>query len=59
MNLIGLKLKLQELPNLRFGNPNVSVGVSYEVIDIEGSNLWVIDDDGVKVSFNRRRFLIN
>ena len=56
---IGRKLELLEMPNLRYGNPNVKVGTRYEVVDIEGSNFWIIDDGGEKVSFGSSRFCLN
>lgn len=55
---IGEKLELKEMPDLYMGNPNVTVGNFYEIIDVEGSNFWIIDDDGDKVTFGSCRFLI-
>ena len=53
---IGQKLELKEMPQLRFGNPNVKVGKEYLIIDVEGSNFWLIDDDGEKTTFGCSRF---
>ena len=55
---IGRKLELKEIPQLRFGNPNVKVGNSYLIIDVEGSNFWLIDDDGEKTTFGCSRFAL-
>jgi hypothetical protein len=52
----GLTLKLKEMPSLYFGNPNVKVGNSYEILDVEGSNVWIKDEDGIKTSFSKHRF---
>lgn len=57
-NYIGSKLVLKELPELKFGLPNVTVGNEYLIVDVEGSNFWLIDDDGQKISFNYTRFVI-
>lgn len=57
---INQKLKLIEMPQLRFGNPNVTVGNKYLIKDVEGSNFWLIDDSNELVSFGSCRFnLIN
>jgi hypothetical protein len=53
---IGTYLELKEMPQLRFGNPNVTVGKKYFIVDVEGSNFWLIDDDGEKCSFGSSRF---
>lgn len=53
---IDTKLELKEMPDLKFGNPNVKVGNKYLIVDVEGSNFWLIDDDGEKVSFGSCRF---
>lgn len=55
-NYIGYRLKLVEMPQLRYGNPNVSVDKFYFITDVEGSNFWLIDDDGEKCSFGSSRF---
>ena len=55
---IGQKLELKEMPQLRFGNPNVKVGNKYLIIDVEGSNFWLIDDDGEKTTFGCSRFCV-
>jgi len=55
---IGSKYELKEMPCLYFGNPNVKVGNFYEIIDVEGSNFWLIDDDGSLVSFGKSRFIL-
>lgn len=44
------------MPQLRFGNPNVIVGNKYLIVDVEGSNFWLIDDDGNKTTFGCSRF---
>lgn len=54
----GLTLKLKEMPSLYFGNTNVKVGNSYEVLVVEGSNLCIKDEDGIKTSFSKHRFTI-
>lgn len=58
ISYIGSKLVLKELPELKFGLPNVTVGNEYLIVDVEGSNFWLIDDDGQKTSFNYTRFVI-
>lgn len=55
---IGTILELKEMPQLRFGNPNVKIGNKYEILDTEGSNFWLIDDDGNEVSFGMCRFVL-
>lgn len=57
-DLIGLELELKEMPNLRFGNPNIKIGNIYKIIDAEGSNLWIFDDDGHKTSVGSCRFIL-
>lgn len=56
LNPVGKHLKLKEMPQLRFGNPNVTVGKKYLILDTEGSNFWLNDDDGNRVSFGSSRF---
>lgn len=56
---IGKKLTLKELPQMRFGTPNVKIGEEYLIVDVEGSNFWLIDDNGDKVSFGSCRFILN
>jgi len=56
---INKTIELKEMPQLRMGNPNVTVGNSYLIFDVEGSNFWLIDDDGDKVSFGSSRFNLN
>ena len=53
---IGKKLELKEMPQLRFSDPNVKVGNRYLIIDVEGSNFWLIDDDGEVTTFGSSRF---
>lgn len=53
---IGKKLTLKELPQLRFDTPAVTVGKKYEIVDVEGSNFWLIDDEGNKTTFGSSRF---
>jgi len=53
---IDKKVKLKEMPQLRFGQPSVKVGNEYLVIDVEGSNFWIIDDEGNKTTFGSCRF---
>lgn len=53
---IGQELELKEMPQLRFGNPNVTVGKKYLIVDVEGSNFWLIDDDGEKSTIGCSRF---
>ncbi len=53
---IGKKVVLKEMPTLYFGNPEITVGKEYEIIDIEGSNFWIIDDKGQKCSLGSCRF---
>jgi hypothetical protein len=55
-NFIGEKIKLKEMPQLRYDNPNVTVGNKYLIVDVEGSNFWLIDDSGEKTSFGSNRF---
>jgi len=55
---IGRELELKEMPQLRFGDPNVKVGSKYKIVDTEGSNFWLIDDDNEKVSFGMCRFVL-
>jgi len=55
-DFINKSLILNELPQLKFGNPNVTIGKKYPIIDVEGSNFWLIDDDGLKTSFHSGRF---
>jgi len=31
---------------------------NYEILDTEGSNFWLIDDDGNEVSFGMCRFVL-
>jgi hypothetical protein len=56
---IGQKLELKELPQLRFYKPNVTVGNKYTIVDVEGSNFWLNDDDGHLTSFGSCRFILN
>jgi len=56
--LIEKRLQLKMMPQLRFGNPNVRVGNTYEIIDIEGSNFWILDDDNEEVSLGSCRFTL-
>lgn len=58
-NYIGQKLKLKEMPNLYYGNPNLTVGSYYLITEIEGSNFWLVDDDGKKCTFGQSRFELN
>jgi hypothetical protein len=53
---IGKKIKLKELPTLYFGNPSLTIGNYYEIIDVEGSNFWFIDNDGNKTNCWMGRF---
>ena len=53
---IGRRLELKEMPQLRFGSPNVKVGNKYLITDVEGSNFWLIDDSGRKTTFGCSRF---
>ncbi len=53
---IGKRVKLKEMPQLRFEKPNVTVGNDYLITDVEGSNFWLIDDDGEKTTFGSSRF---
>lgn len=53
---IGKYLLLKELPQLRFDKPNVKVGNKYKIIDVDGSNFWIIDDSGDKATFGSSRF---
>ena len=53
---IGEELELKEMPQKYFGNPNVTVGKSYLIVDVEGSNFWLIDDDNNKTTFGSCRF---
>lgn len=55
---IGQYLELCEMPELYYGNPNLRIGNLYRIIDVEGSNFWLIDDDGNEVSFYYKRFRI-
>lgn len=50
---INTELELKEMPQLRFGTPDVRIGNKYKIVDVEGSNFWLIDDSGDKVSFGR------
>lgn len=54
--MIGKKLELIEMPQLYFGNPILTIGKFYEIIDIEGSNYWIKDDEGHKCSIGKCRF---
>lgn len=58
MEYIGKKLKLKEIPELYYGNPNVTIGNEYLIVDIDGSNFWLIDDSGDKVTFGMCRFIL-
>lgn len=53
---INKRVKLKEMPQLRFDKPNVTVGNDYLIVDVEGSNFWLIDDDGEKTTFGSSRF---
>ena len=58
---IGYRLELKEMPQLSEhfgGNPNVKVGKLYLIVDVEGSNFWLIDDDGNKTTFGSSRFVL-
>lgn len=58
-NYVGYRLELKEMPQLSphfGGNPNVTVGNMYFICDVEGSNFWLIDDDGNKTTFGSSRF---
>jgi hypothetical protein len=55
-NLIGKELKLQEMPQSRFGDPDVTIGNYYKIIDVDGSNVWFMDDSGHKTSCGVCRF---
>lgn len=57
-DFIGKELELKVLPQLSYGNPNVTIGNKYKIIDVEGSNFWLIDDDGNKTTFGSSRFNI-
>lgn len=52
-------LELIEMPQIRFGNPDVTVGNFYTILDIEGSNFWLMDDSGHKTSIGSCRFNLN
>lgn len=55
--LVGVSLKLIELP-LGYSNSgtNFTLGSKYKVLDVEGSNFWVYDDEGEKTSISKYRF---
>ena len=53
---IGKEVVLKEMPTLYFGNPKLTIGKKYKVVDVEGSNFWVIDDEGNKCTFGSCRF---
>lgn len=59
MNYKDKTLELIEMPQLRFGNPDVTVGNFYKILDTEGSNFWFIDDSGHKSSIGSCRFNLN
>jgi hypothetical protein len=56
---IDQKLELIEMPNLYHGNPNVKIGDKYLIIGVEGSNFWLIDDDGKQTTFSIHRFKLS
>jgi hypothetical protein len=55
---IGQELELKKMPQLRFGTPNVTIGHKYSIVDVEGSNFWLIDDDGNRTTFGSCRFIL-
>ena len=55
---IGKHLILKEMPELYFGNPKLTVGKKYQILDIEGSNFWIRDDANNLVSFGSCRFYL-
>lgn len=59
-DLISVSVQLNELPvnSGHFGSPSLIVGGFYTVIDVEGSNSWIIDDCGCKISSGSSRFLL-
>ena len=56
LDFIGHFLELKELPQLRFDVPNLTIGHKYKIIDVEGSNFWIIDDSGDRTSLYSGRF---
>lgn len=59
LKYIGKYLKLTELPSLRFDKPNVTIGKKYLILDAEGSNFWINDDNGEKTTFGSCRFKLD
>ncbi len=57
-SLIGLTLELKEMPQLRFETPNLTVGNKYTITGVDGSNVWIKDDDGIQCSIGSCRFIL-
>ncbi len=55
-NIIGKQLRLVEFPQLRFGNPKLTIGKKYKIVDTDGSNYLIIDDENSKTSIGACRF---
>ena len=47
---------LKELPQLRFDKPELTVGVTYPIVDKDGSNFWIVANDGTTTSIGSCRF---
>lgn len=56
---IGQELELKEMPQLYFGNPNVTVGKKYKILYVDGSSFCLLDDDGRRTTFGSCRFFLN
>jgi hypothetical protein len=57
-DFIGSKIELKEMPNLYMGNPNVTIGNKYLILDVDGSNFIFKDDDGHISNIGSCRFKI-
>jgi len=58
MNFIGQYFVLKEMPQLRFGNPPLTIGKAYLIKGVDGSNFILDDDDGEQTSIGSCRFQI-